>query len=362
MTYAFEPHEPLGPAVRRVAEEELSTAIDELAGPWASDAELRAVVHDVRKRGKKVRGLIRLVRPALGQRYGPVNIAVRDAARLLSPIRDGHALLATYDHVVAARPEALAGTAATAAVRAGLRNRSLAVSREAMEEGGRMAQARAMLVEVRDGIPDWDVPDRFDKAAAAGLEDTYRRGARALAAVEEDATDEALHEWRKRAKYLWYQVRLLAPAAPRVLEPLAAAFHDLADTLGDDHDLAVLTAGLRHALDEFGGEARVIAVLAVLDEVRADLLRRALPLGHELYAEEPATFAARIGAYWAMSGNGDGSLAAGSIETLWPASDGLDRLGRDELYRRAQQLGVTGRSQMSRDELRAAVRAGRPPA
>jgi len=68
-----------------------------------------------------------------------------------------------------------------------------------------------------------------------------------------------------------------------------------------------------------------------------------------------------VGAYWAIPADGSASLPAGSISTLWPASDGLDDLGRDELYRRAQELGVSGRSQMSRDELRAAVRAGQPP-
>ena len=78
---------------------QLTKAMADLDG--MGDDDLEAVVHSVRKRGKRVRAVLRLVRPGLGDDYGPANIAVRDAGRRLAPIRDAHALLGTFDALTA---------------------------------------------------------------------------------------------------------------------------------------------------------------------------------------------------------------------------------------------------------------------
>ena len=49
-----------------------------------------------------------------------------------------------------------------------------------------------------------------------------------------------MHEFRKRAKDLWYLLRLLAGAWPGLLDPSAEQLHELTEMLGDHHDLAVL--------------------------------------------------------------------------------------------------------------------------
>ena len=54
-----------------------------------------------------------------------------------------------------------------------------------------------------------------------------------------------LHEWRKRTKDLRYALELLEPLWPDVMEAFAAEVDDLADLLGEDHDLALLEAFVR---------------------------------------------------------------------------------------------------------------------
>jgi CHAD domain-containing protein len=73
-----------------------------------------------------------------------------------------------------------------------------------------------------------------------GLERAYRRGRRDLRRVRQDASDEAVHEWRKRVKDLWYQLRLLRNAWPAPLKAASDEAHELSALLGDHHDLAVL--------------------------------------------------------------------------------------------------------------------------
>jgi CHAD domain-containing protein len=86
MAYRFMLNEPIPQAERRIAHEQLNKACEQL--DRADSAELGEAVHDVRTRCKKLRGLIRLVRPAMKDvEYRSANTAFRDAARLLSPIR-----------------------------------------------------------------------------------------------------------------------------------------------------------------------------------------------------------------------------------------------------------------------------------
>jgi CHAD domain-containing protein len=113
--------------------------------------------------------------------------------------------------------------------------------------------------------------------------------------VRAGAGAETVHEWRKRVKDLWYQLRLVRKAWPDQLDPLAEDAHALADQLGDHHDLTVLAADLagREELAESG-------VLAALIERRqSELLDAALKLGARLYAEKPKAFERRLGSYWA---------------------------------------------------------------
>jgi hypothetical protein len=102
---------------------------------------------------------------------------------------------------------------------------------------------------------------------------------------------EAVHEWRKRVKDLWYHLRLVRHSWPAAIKGPEKEAHALADLLGDHHDLTVLSAELADEGDE--------ALLGALAERRqGELLADAIPLGRRLYAEKPKRFGRRLGSYW----------------------------------------------------------------
>jgi CHAD domain-containing protein len=114
--------------------------------------------------------------------------------------------------------------------------------------------------------------------------------------VRDAPTDEHLHEWRKRVKDLWYELRLIAEIGGPSLRGQAKDAHALADLLGDDHDLAVLRERL---LGPAGGVAAdVDAVLGLLDHRREQLQAQAMALGERVYAERPKAFLRRVRASW----------------------------------------------------------------
>ena len=316
MAYRIQPGETLQAAVHRIAGEQSDKALRDLAGEREEDVE--SAVHDARKRCKKLRGLLRLVRPIIGDLYTSGNRAFRDAARRLGPYRDAHALLETFDRLGAVAPGRASDREPMAAVRCGL-----AADAE---------RASAALRKLEDNRPDKRKDNRNDEreddleraahdietgvdrarrvridtsgeasdglAIRAGLKKTYKRGRKARRKSADSGSPEDFHEWRKRCKYTWYHLRLVHHGAPWMLGPLADGFHALSNTLGDAHDLHVLSEGLAADPERYGGPASIDRVLVLAGGVRRRLEHAALRGGATLYAEPPDRFADRIVRYW----------------------------------------------------------------
>jgi CHAD domain-containing protein len=290
MTFRIDPARPVQKNVRRLARHELDRALAALADP--GELGLEETVHDVRKRCKKLRALIRLAQPGLGREYARANLEVRDAARELSSLRDARALLGTFDALVAATHADQLPRGSLARVRAGLVLR--AREAEGADAGVLLGRASQRLQVVRDRLGRWSLDDDVS-ILLEGLAENHHRGRRAFRRCREELTDEALHEWRKRAKYEWHHAQLLQPIAPSALGPQEERLKDLSDGLGDDHDLAVLRATILAEPGRFGADD---AATALIDAVRADLQDRCLRLGARLYAESSRAFGRRVGCYW----------------------------------------------------------------
>jgi CYTH domain-containing protein/CHAD domain-containing protein len=286
--------------MRRVASERLGGAIDRLDSVLAardddrSDIDVEAIVHDVRKRCKAARGLARLAKPALGDDLRTFDRAVRDAANQLSTLRDAHAVLGTVDALLASNPD----DDVLRAMRDRQAARSVDASRAGTSDGDdRIATARALLAAALEMSQRWKIPRGFD-VPEAGIVATYRQGRTALRRLRSDPTDDRLHEWRKAVKYLWYQMQLVHDAAPSVLGPLVAELDQLAEALGDDHDLTVLVDLLDAHDDDGGADDEAAHVRGLARQRQAELRAGALRSGATIYAEPDHAFGHRVERYW----------------------------------------------------------------
>lgn len=293
MSYRIEPHEAVPSAVRRIAQEQVRKALDEIDD---EALDLPATIHQVRKRCKKVRGLVRLVRPAAPALYARENAVFRDAARLLSDARDATALLETYDALMEHYADDV-DRRAFAPVRGALTRR-----RNALRDGDsvpdRVAAFRDVLAEAPARIRRWEIPEDGFATIEGGLKKTYKRGYKALRVAYTEPSDEAFHEWRKRAKYHRYHGKLLRALWRPVVNKRRKQMHTLTDYLGDDHDFAVFRQTLAAEPAWFGGIASLQAFLGLIDRRRGELQARAHPLGLRLYAEKPKHLVRRFDAFW----------------------------------------------------------------
>lgn len=293
MAYRLKRKESVAGAIRRVAREEIAKAIHAAAGSAASFSDR---VHDVRTSCKKLRGLVRLVRPQLGDIYGRENAFLRDAARSLAAARDEAVVLDTFDALIR-RAAGHTDSAAIAAIRS-----ALSPPAPVRANGGYSDPAELLSTfadsfgSLRDRTDDWQVEDCGFAAIEGGLKDVYGRGRKAMRKAFKTDDPADFHEWRKQAKYHWYHVRLLRNVWRPLMEARGGELERLSDLLGEHHDLAVLAAAVR-GLDGCDPH-HTQAILDPADR-RAEKLRRdAELLGRRLYAEKPKRFVRRVRRYW----------------------------------------------------------------
>ena len=280
--YRLKPEEFLSEGIARIARGRIDHAIDELRGKTDSSSE--EGVHEARKDLKKLRALVRLARGELGDDiYGRENTCFRDAGRELAAARDSDVMLDTLKALD---------------IPAGLGwdlRKVIQAQRARNGDGGRHEAAAgvvAMLREARKRVDDWPLEHDTFGALSGGLERTYRRGRRDFKAAQANPSVEALHEWRKRVKDLWYHHTLLRSLWPPVMQAVGDEAHELADRLGDDHDLAVLADWIREHTDadsEF---------FDAVDRRRAELQAEAMTLGARLYADKPSAYVRRLRRLW----------------------------------------------------------------
>jgi CYTH domain-containing protein/CHAD domain-containing protein len=322
MAYFLTPKKSAQSEIRRVATERVEDAIgllDGLAG--STPAEIEEAVHEVRKRCKELRGLARLVRQALGPRFRPFDLAVRDAAATLSSIRDAHAVLATFDNLRAAQARA---TSELDEIRIGQAALATDATLQLQQGDTRLIVARSLLAEVQQQIGQWRIPSGFSPLGD-GLRVTYRNGRYGLRRARKKTTDNRMHQWRKAVKYLWYQVRLLEQAAPSILEPLGDRLDDLGDALGDEHDLTVLIDRLDGDPHAYGSKKSVKHARKVAKRQQRELRARAFRLGETLFAEDADAFVDRTESYWKTTLRHGPERMTGGIVDLTETSKSPDR-------------------------------------
>jgi CHAD domain-containing protein len=298
--YRFTPGEPVPDEVRRVARGRIDHALDELRGDSESTRE--EAVHEARKDMKKLRALLRLLRGGIGDDvYRAENAAFRDIARQLAGVRDADVMLATLADLEQRYGE-LPGAARR--LRPALVAHRFQTSARGLGSGS--TAAIAALVQARARVEDWPLDtDGFD-AFIEGLWRIYRQGRRDYQAAREEPTAESIHEWRKRAKDLWYHCLLLQESWKPVMGALADEAHELSDRLGDDHDLAVLLEWAHEHAGSLNGSDPVLRGFDVIVESRRrDLQAEAFEFGERLYADKPSAFVGRIESWWDATASGE---------------------------------------------------------
>jgi CHAD domain-containing protein len=292
LSFTIDPGRPVVAGLQRSAREQLDHALDQLGD---ATGDRHAAIHEARKSCKRLRGLLRLARSGLGDKvYRRENSALRDAARRLSGLRDAEALLEIYDKLDERFGEQI-DRRRTAPVRRALEARHAGLGEDDLER--QITAFCGDLEAVRARVASWLLTGSDFEVLASGLERTYKRARKAMAAAYDAPSSERFHDWRKRVKYHRYHLELLAELWPRQLQSRRKEVKTLGGMLGDEHDLVVLEATLADEGDDFGAASAPL-VSGLATQRRAELRAAMRPLGQRLFAERPKALARRFAAYW----------------------------------------------------------------
>ncbi len=293
MAYRLKHKESVPDGVKRIAREEIRSAVQYLRGKGGVSRD--EAIHEARKSLKKTRALLRLVRPQLGEFYASESARLRDAGQKLSQLRDLGALIMTFDELKK-RHKTLGKVSLTGIRRALVLHKKHVEAEMGIKE--LMHTLAASLSLTLQSVRRWPLKTDSFAALEAGLGKTFRAGKKALGVLKKQGSREKFHEWRKRVKDHWYHVRVLEHLWTDVMKGYEQTLKELEEALGEDLNLAILRD---HILSNSGpqGERRAVGrVVRAIDDSRKELRHRALAIGRRVYAEKPRQFSRQMGQLW----------------------------------------------------------------
>lgn len=310
--FSLTPGETMARSLKRLCLDQFQFSLNELS----SGEDLNVAIHELRKSNKRVRALLRMVRPVIGDKiYRAENSALANASRLVAPARDGAVMVDAIVRLRARYGRLLApGTWEVTESR--LRGRHERMMNRVLADDELLATVAKAIYRARSRYAAWPVdadeprigprplPDSF-RSVGPGVGDTYERGRQAMRNAYAIHRPENFHEWRKQVKYLRHQTEILTPLWPEVIGGLAASLAQLSDVLGDDHDQSELVR-IVATLPEFAPDPDERHLLVALsNERRRELQAAARVMGGRIYAESENQFTSRLKAYWTAWNHGE---------------------------------------------------------
>jgi CHAD domain-containing protein len=295
MAYRLKVGRSLAKSIRRAGRDQIERAASELD----QNPNPHEGVHQGRKALKRMRALLQLIRPVIGEKaFAREDRRNRDLGRSFAGARDVQAVLDTV-HKIEARYGLSAKAGASAAVREWLQHERSRVEEalgSSQKGPGLKALAKAERRFRRLRVKKADL-----KSVGQGLEAGYSAARRSFAKAYATCTDEDFHEWRKAMQRHWRHLQLVSCAWPEALQPRIDLAQELSHLLGDDHDLAVLHERVRAnraVLCEDVDHVEITAFLDLCRKRQEELRRLAKARGDRLFGETPKAFRVRIANYW----------------------------------------------------------------
>ena len=305
MAYVLRAGESTAAGIKRVIEEEIEAAAAQLS--QRSIARRDEAIHEARKSVKKIRAALRLVEDDLGELFQRENRRLRDTGRQLANFRDAAASIEIFDKAIAALGDH-PGKNDLSSIRR--------VLQRYKREGAQGAALKAVLDKLvtllgstNKRVHKWPLAADGLPIIAKGLERTFQRGRKAMAAAHEEGSPESYHDWRKRVKDHWYQLMLLENLWTGEMREQMKTLKELETCLGDDHDLVLLLESLNAKHADFKPKD-LESFLTAAGHHQKKLRERAASLGHEIYHETAADFIERVDKQWDIWQKG---LSASSI-------------------------------------------------
>jgi CHAD domain-containing protein len=284
MAYLIRRRNSLDAEIRRILTAQLRHAT-RLLDHWTDDP--RASVHGARLAFKRIRAVLRLIRPGAAYIYRVEDAVFRGLGHDLAQARDLESALQAARLLESRLP--------TQSCRHALRRLQRSLEQRAAREYGHdlpsiMAQARETLAAAARRVPDMPLQQLRRRDVRQGVASTLGRctSAGAQAALSRDAGD--LHRWRIQVKYLYHQSQLMQQLLPGWAQQAGPVLKGIGQQLGQHHDLVLLEI-LGSQPGGLGRDSHWASIRGVALDARNTLAAAALAAGTSTCARLPTPLA-----------------------------------------------------------------------
>ena len=292
MPFRLRSTESVADGLRRLAREELRAISTHLAGaaPPRDDA-----IHEIRKSVKKTRAILQVVGADKGRALATSARRLRAINRRLSAVRDADVMLETL-HTLRNKDRGTLNGRCFARVQRRLSSRKKSAMKAARrkETWRRIGQS---VRKIRQDARQWKPKHRQFGSLAAGIRLAHQRGRTAMACARKRQRAADFHEWRKQIKALWYELRLVEGAGPRIRRDVKD-LHRAEAWLGTEHDVVVLCDELSEDVPQGDSRIDLDRVRLVGDRHRYELRTKALASTKRIYARAPREYANSVRREW----------------------------------------------------------------
>ena len=284
-SFALKPGKSIRRQLKRIVRKQLDRASERLLHDGRDDDD----VHESRKSVKKVEALAKLL-DQMGSPPPRKKIQrLRTARRVLSRLRDADASIETFNRLQSRFAERIPEHTARV-IRTRLTRQKTTITRRAHAGTGSLARSGKALQELRRSAKKWVASSIDLSEFPQVLGRSFREGRKAMKRAQLRGRTPDFHNWRKRVKNLWYQLRL----AERLVVGLTTQieeFRELETALGEEHNLAVLRRKLSRERGLRKLNSQVDSLAAMSTALQEELRRSAVVLGMRLFKMSPKEFA-----------------------------------------------------------------------
>jgi CHAD domain-containing protein len=277
--YVLKNRESPGEDIRRIINEQIDKALFYLNE--GINENFDESVHEIRKCIKRIRAALRLIRDAAGRRnYRRENYYFRDINRNLSEIRTIAVMTETLNK--------LGGEGVNGGY--GNLTNHFSVLKEKIIY--RLCVRENRLLSVREMLNSGKV--RLGRITAgnsidilfAGFVRVYRQCLKCMTAAREEPGAASLHEWRKKVKYMYYQMQILNPLLPDDFLVYESQLDKLSEYLGTDHDLAELECSLSGNKPAPGNIRKTMSAKRKIAESRKEMHKALFEIADQVFDEK----------------------------------------------------------------------------
>ncbi|MBL3655220.1 CHAD domain-containing protein [Fulvivirga sediminis] len=240
-------------------------------------------IHSLRKSFKRIRAILRLIREKIGkQEYKKQNTFYRDLGRQISDLRDSTSIIEVLDDLRIKHKKELETDAFELPLESLTYYRRQATKKQ-LDQEDKLSFIQSALYDKLIASEEWIPEIESFTDLSPSLRRVYKRGKEGLAKSIESKSPQDFHEWRKRAKYLRFEMEVLNRIWPKPMKAFAKELHDITDYLGTDHDLYLLTEKINNSDVQFKSTTEKSILMALIEHQRQQLQEYSILKGKKFY-------------------------------------------------------------------------------